>query len=131
MRCDHLALCKTPASKVCCAASLAKSSNSKWWVGAVSLRLEMLQVARLAPKALGESADLVRDFLHSQWNEDGGFRGRDGASDLYYTVFGIEGLLALRAELPFEQCAAYLRRIGVSDELDFIHLACLARCWAA
>jgi prenyltransferase beta subunit len=91
----------------------------------------MLQVARLAPKALGESADLVRDFLQSQWNEDGGFRGRDGVSDLYYTVFGIEGLLALRAELPFERIAGYLRRIGVSDELDFVHLACLARCWAA
>ena len=29
----------------------------------MSLRLEMLQVARLAPKLLGESTDLVRRFV--------------------------------------------------------------------
>jgi len=90
----------------------------------------MLQVARLAPKLLGESADLVRGFLLSQLNADGGFRDRDGASDLYYTVFGMEGLVALRADLPAAQIAAYLRGFGDGASLDFVHLACLARCWA-
>jgi len=43
-------------------------------VGAVSLRLEMLQVARLSPKQLGDSSKLVERFLHSQRNDDGGFQ---------------------------------------------------------
>ena len=66
----------------------------------MSLRLEMLQVARLAPKVLEDSAELVHDFLLRQLNADGGFTDRTGRSDLYYTVFGIDGLIALQAELP-------------------------------
>ena len=97
----------------------------------MSLRLEMLQVARLAPKLLGESAELVRHFLLSQQNEDGGFRDRSGKSDLYYTVFGLDGLLALQAEIPGAQVAAYLRSFGEGEGLDFVHLCCLARAWAA
>ena len=49
----------------------------------MSLRLEMMQVARLAPKCLGESAALVRNFLLGQQNPDGGFKDRSGRSDLY------------------------------------------------
>jgi prenyltransferase beta subunit len=91
----------------------------------------MLQVARLAPKLLGDSSESVAEFLRSQLNDDGGFAGRDGSSDLYYTVFGLEGLLALRADLPASQTAAYLHTFGEGAELDFVHLTCLARCWAA
>jgi len=91
----------------------------------------MLQVARLSPKLLGESRDLCVDFLHSQIDPDGGFRDRAGNSDLYYTVFGTEALIALRADLPVSQLAAYLRSFGEGAELDFVHLTCLARCWAA
>jgi len=97
----------------------------------VSVRLEMLQVARLAPKILGESADLVRGFLTSQQNEDGGFKDRAGKSDLYYTVFGIEGLLALQAPLPIEQVRGFLSKFGCGTKLDLIHLCCLIRCHAA
>ncbi len=97
----------------------------------MSLRLEMLQVARLAPKLLGESAELVRHFLQRQQNDDGGFRDRGGKSDLYYTVFGLDGLLALQAELPGDHTAAYLKSFGAGEGLDFVHLCCLARAWAA
>jgi len=97
----------------------------------MSLRLEMLQVARLAPKLLGESAELVRHFLQSQQNEDGGFRDRNGTSDLYYTVFGLDGLLALQREFPADRVAAYLKSFGDGQGLDFVHLCCLARAWAA
>src|SRR3954464_11461350 len=90
----------------------------------------MLQVARLAPKVLGEAADLVADFLRGQLNPDGGFKDRAGNSDLYYTVFGIEGLFALRADLPLRPLESYLRSFGSGDGLDFVHLACLARGWA-
>ena len=91
----------------------------------------MLQVARLAPRVLGESVDLVREFLVRQQNVDGGFKDRSGRSDLYYTVFGLEGLLALQASLPTEKVEMYLRGFGTGQNLDFIHLCSLARCRAA
>ena len=97
----------------------------------MSLRLEMLQVARLAPKVLKDSAELVRDFLLRQFNEDGGFADRSGRSDLYYTVFGIDGLIALQAELPVEKIRSYVRGFGDGEHLDFVHLCCLARVRAA
>jgi hypothetical protein len=97
----------------------------------MSLGLEMLQVARLAPKLLGESADLVRQFLLRQQSDDGGFRDRSGNSDLYYTVFGLDGLLALQSEIPGARIAAYLNSFGTGEGLDFVHLCCLARAWAA
>jgi prenyltransferase beta subunit len=90
----------------------------------------MLQVARLAPAQLGESQELVVRFLHDRINSDGGFQDRAGTSDLYYTVFGLDALVALQADLPVERTAAYLAGFGDGDGLDFVHLACLARAWA-
>lgn len=90
----------------------------------------MLQVARLSPKLLGDSADLVRDYLRSQLTPAGGFADRAGNPDLYYTVFGLEGLFALRADLPIPQVLGYLKGQGAGADLDFVHLSCLCRCWA-
>lgn len=90
----------------------------------------MLQVARLAPTQLGESRDLVARFLRGQVNPDGGFRDRSGASDLYYTVFGLDALIALQEEPPAGTAARYLEEFGDGAALDFVHLACLARAWA-
>ena len=97
----------------------------------MSFRLEMLQVARVAPKALGESADLVTAFIQSQFHPAGGFMDREGKPDLYYTVFGIEALLALQAEVPWAAIHAWLEPQGAGEGLDFVHLCCLARCWAS
>ena len=99
----------------------------------MSLRLEMLQVARLAPTVLGdEASDLVENFVRSQQNEDGGFRDRDGESDLYYTSFAIDVLTALQVPLPEDSLRAFLEsRTNSLDELDFVHLCCLARCASA
>jgi prenyltransferase beta subunit len=91
----------------------------------------MLQVARLAPKQLGESRDLVAAFLRARLNPDGGFQDRAGSSDLYYTVFGLDGLIALQETIPTDRTAAYLARFGDGTALDFVHLSCLARAWAA
>jgi prenyltransferase beta subunit len=91
----------------------------------------MLQVARLAPKQLGESRDLVAAFVRGHLNADGGFQDRAGASDLYYTVFGLDALVALQEDLPTDLTAAYLNRFTPDADLDFVHLACLARAWAA
>ncbi|MBM3837987.1 MAG: hypothetical protein FJ398_08475 [Verrucomicrobia bacterium] len=109
----------------------------------MSLRLEMLQVARLAPKLLGESTELVRAFLLGQQNPDGGFRDRNDRSDLYYTVFGLDALLALevqsskfkvqRGDLAerFAKTAKYVAGFGSGEGLDYVHLCCLARARAA
>ncbi len=90
----------------------------------------MLQVARLAPKLLGDSSQLVADFLLSQIQDDGGFQDRDGQSDLYYTVFGIAGLIALQVEPPLARLEKYLQSFGEGAGLDSVHLSCLARAWA-
>jgi prenyltransferase beta subunit len=90
----------------------------------------MLQVARLSPKLLGESRDLVEAFVRSQINPDGGFRNRAGDTDLYYTVFGLESLIALHADLPVDDVERFLLTFGDGEGLDHVHLACLARCWA-
>src|SRR5262245_50763525 len=91
----------------------------------------MLQVARLAPRQLGESRHLVAAFLRDRLNPDGGFQDRAGSSDLYYTVFGLDALIALQEALPVERTAAYLDGFRDCDRLDFVHLCCLARTWAA
>lgn len=90
----------------------------------------MLQVARLAPNVLGDAVELVVQFLRSRQNPDGGFQDRAGNSDLYYTVFGVEGLVALRADPQVQSLLPYLRLFGDGPDLDFVHLACLARGWA-
>jgi hypothetical protein len=85
---------RTPASRGCCAASSARSSRSRSRAGAVSLRLEMLQVARLAPQQLGESASWSPLSAAQRSTPTAASRPRR-PSDLYYTVFGLEGLIAL------------------------------------
>ena len=90
----------------------------------------MLQVARLSRKQLGDSAGLTLSFLQRQINENGGFRDRGGNSDLYYTVFGLESFTALGEDIPAGRTLDYLRSFGDGRDLDFVHLACLARCWA-
>ena len=109
----------------------------------MSLRLEMLQVARLAHRILGDSTLLVRDFFLRQQRADGSFPDRSGNSDLYYTVFGLEGLVAVH--IPTLDGMADPNSFGHSDArareylcsftnlggLDFVHLCCLARAWAA
>jgi len=95
----------------------------------MSLRREMLQVARLASRLLGEAGDLVEGFVRGQWNADGGVRDRAGASDLYYTVFAMESLQALQRPVP-ESVRGYLAGFAAGDGLDFVHRCCLARGWA-
>ncbi len=97
----------------------------------MSLRLEMLQVARLAPAVLGEASELIERFVRGCQMPDGGFRDRDGQSDLYYTSFAVDALTALRCDVPTEQIAIYLLGFGDGEGLDFVHLCCLARIWSS
>ena len=90
----------------------------------------MLQVARLAPTLLEDASERVVEFLRSRIHANGGMMDRSGESDLYYTVFGLEGLIALRSPIPEEDVRAYLSSFGDGENLDFVHRSCLARCWA-
>jgi prenyltransferase beta subunit len=96
----------------------------------MSLRLQLLQVARLAPRLLGDSTELVREFFQKQLSPEGAGLDRDGRPDLYYTIFALAGLQALDAEAPPDQVAEFLRAQADGDMLDFVHLSALARCWA-
>lgn len=87
-------------------------------------------MAAKAPNLLRDGTRQVIDFVRSQIHDDGGFRDRAGASDLYYTAFGIESLAALKAEWPTDRLREYLRAFGTGDALDFVHQCCLTRCWA-
>jgi len=90
----------------------------------------MLRAARAAPRLLGDSTPLVVDFLCSQMNADGGFKDRAGQSDLYYSVFGMESLMALDGQLPCGLIRDYLHGFANGANLDLVHLSCLARCWS-
>jgi len=96
----------------------------------VSLRLQLLQVAGLAPRLLGDATDLVRNFLVNQLTESGGGRDRSGRPDLYYTIFTLAGLEALQVPIPKGRVLPFLESFGDGDGLDFVHLGALARCWA-
>ena len=96
----------------------------------------MLQIARLAPAALGDSAPLVRAFFARQFTAAGGAADRAGRPDLYYTIFALAGLDALTEDRSMQptdraQLRAWLRDFGDGATLDFVHLGALARCWSA
>jgi geranylgeranyl transferase type-2 subunit beta len=66
------------------------------------------------------------NYLLAAQRADGGFAGREGASDLYYTGFGLRGL-ALLGHLygePAERAAGFLRsRLGGQESIvDFFSL---------
>ena len=56
----------------------------------MTLRLQMLQTARLAQRQLGDSCDRVASFVRSQLSANGAGLDRSGQEDLYYTVFALE-----------------------------------------
>lgn len=97
-----------------------------------SLRVEMLQVARLGAHALGESAQLVRDRLLRTVAPCGGGPDRDGRDDLYYTIFWLACLEALSSGPPNQpKTQAFIESHDSGEDLDLIHLGALARCRAA
>jgi prenyltransferase beta subunit len=97
----------------------------------VSLRLQLLQVARLSPRLLADSTDLVREFFRRQFTSAGAACDRGGKPDLYYTIFALAGAQALGVPVPAGTTAAWLASFGHGADLDFVHVSALARCWAA
>jgi hypothetical protein len=122
----------------------------------------MLRAAARALRRRPEAAR-VAAFLRAAALPDGIFPDRAGQGDLYYTVFGLQALIALRGDQGAERGGSldpprnglsgepaairsepaaeaagdlvfraepYLRSFGPGVSLDFVHTACLARCWA-
>ena len=71
-----------------------------------------------------------RDFILAHQQPDGGFRGREGDSDLYYSAFAVRGLVLL-GDVPssaWKALAGYLRRhdwrrLGVIDLMNWLSMA--------
>lgn len=97
----------------------------------MSLRLQLLQMARLAPRLLGDSTDRVREFYRRQFNEDGAACDRAGKPDLYYSIFALAGAQALDVSIPADRVQKWLATHGEGEELDLVHLGALIRCWGA
>ena len=96
----------------------------------MSLRLQLLQVARLSQRLLADSVPLVQDFYRRQFNSEGAACRRDGAPDLYYTIFALAGCQAVDVPVPADLTRQWLMSFGEGAALDFVHLGALARCWA-
>ena len=92
----------------------------------MTIRSQMIASLSRSKSQLADSTPLVVDFLRSNINPDGGFRGRSDKSDLYYTVFGLGALSALGEPLAIEQTLSFLNTFTDIDKLDLIHLASLA-----
>jgi geranylgeranyl transferase type-2 subunit beta len=75
-----------------------------------------------------ERARRHREFVLSQQQPDGGFRGREGDADLYYTSFAVRclGLLGGLTRDEGEPIGAFLksqdwRRLGTVDLLNYVY----------
>ena len=95
----------------------------------MTIREQMISALGRSKKTLGESVKLVIKFFQSCSNHDGGFHGRGKKSDLYYTAFGLEALLAL-GETISQNTAKFLRQFQQNLPDDLVHLSSLIRCYA-
>ncbi len=97
----------------------------------MTIRTDLIRSAARATETLGPAAcRQVRRFLDSR-RRDGGFAGRSDQADLYYTVFGLQAWQAFGdKDEPPPIDPDHLRPFAQGDELDFVHLCCLIRCWA-
>lgn len=87
----------------------------------MTIKSEMIKTAGIAKGMLGSSVDLVLEYVKSQQNPDGGFRGRSANSDLYYTVFGKNILSALNTK-PSYPIENYIPSVNTNLDFDFINL---------
>ena len=89
-----------------------------------------LRLALGASRLDEQTRELHRSWLRAQQREDGGFGGREGESDPYYTSFGLRGLLIVDGidEGVAAKATAFLRskldaKLGVVDLISLIMAA--------
>ena len=85
-----------------------------------------LRLARLVSELPESARQRHGDFFLAAQQSDGGFAGREGGSDLYYTGFGLRGLalLGLLDGPVAERAASFLtdRMTGNESIIDFLSL---------
>lgn len=88
----------------------------------------MRDVAARARQCLTDEArDAIAGFIAAHRTGDGGYSGRSPASDLYYCLFAAAALDAISRRTPLITLPRYLAQFAEPHQLDFVHLACLAR----
>lgn len=90
-----------------------------------SLSEGMIAMGRLGAQRLGDAKERTIHFLSSHRQSDGGFRGRAGTSDLYYSAFAVGCFTCLGAEIA--PMPVFLQRFADGSSLDLVHRSCLAR----
>ncbi len=96
----------------------------------MSIGSEMVETAKKSCTVLGDSVPLVKEFFHQRLCSDGGFAGRAGESDLYYTVFGLSGHKALDGRFDPVRFRSFLTSTIPETLPDLVHLAAYIRCLA-
>ncbi len=92
--------------------------------------LSMISTVASAREMLSAvAADRIVAFLQSAQTVEGGFCDRAGRPDLYYTVFGLSGLVALRKRVPHrKEALAFLDGCRLGPARSFVDLVSLVRC---
>ncbi len=73
-----------------------------------------------------ESRKQILDFTLKHLMPDGGFKGRAGQSDIYYTFFGVQ-LLSILSDGISEHIFEYIDSVKELETYDLIHLTCFLR----
>lgn len=91
---------------------------------------DFVSVAARAREMLGaEAMERIATYFERAQTENGGFSDRAGQADLYYTVFGLAGQLALgRPMSRLDNVRSYLDGLDTVDGLLFVELVSLIRC---
>jgi hypothetical protein len=97
----------------------------------MSIRNQILDALGKSTNFTGDSSRLTADYILSQRNPDGGFKGRDESSDIYYTMFAVEILSALGEKWDCRDTRKFLRSFLDDLPADIVHLAGLIRCLKA
>jgi len=97
----------------------------------MTIRRDLVISASRAKGVLGDSTGLVAEFLKSNLNSDGGFKGRSTDSDLYYTMFGIEAIHSICPQYSLESTLLFLQQFdGKLDSMEMVDICCYLRCIA-
>ena len=98
----------------------------------MSLRESLIQAVARVRTSRPEIAAAALGLVRASALPQGGFPDRAGRPDLYYTVFGLHVLASWNdpADTALLAHTGYLQTFGLGESLDFVHTACLARCWA-
>ena len=92
------------------------------------LKLRLGQILDQARNVLDENVrDHISAYIAGEINEDGGFKARDGKSDLYYTWFGLQCMRAFKIKVPADCIGNYLKALD-TENLDPVHTAAFIQC---